>query len=246
MLIALLLACPPATNDTSADDSGGTTDVVDPVCSEPTEVACVDEIISDFSLHDDKTSKGDVGNTESGGVFSSTVDASAGGSSASSKNAWTYARFTADGLEKVEIDDETALDDMSWHIAARRYIVRLNSGASGPSCVGATEVSGGFDEVMTAKDEFGLEDFYNADCELKEDNSGLPGSPAVQLGAWWKYTSCVETTGQVFQLQLDDGQVLKFTIDAYYAGAGQAECNDAGSTSEESAIYTWRWAFLGG
>lgn len=244
MILALLLACPADTTSSDTDDSGGTSNLAEPVCDEPAEVPCVDEIISDFSLHDDKTSKGDVDNSESGGTFTSTVDASAGGSSASSKNAWTYARFTDDGLEKVEIDDETALDDMTWHIAARRYIVRLNSGASGPSCVGATEVSGSFDEVETPASEFSQEDFYNADCELKEDNSGLPGSPAVQLGAWWKYTSCVETTGQVFQVQLDSGRVLKFTVDAYYEGNGQAECNDSGTTSAESAIYTWRWAWL--
>lgn len=250
MILSLLLACPVASDEPkdTADDTGSTEEVTDAVCTEVTPVPCEDEIISDFSLHDDKTSKGDIENTETSGTWSSIVDATAGGSSSASKNAWIYAKFTANGLEKVDIDDETALQDMSWHIAARRYIIRLNGGASGPSCVGAAKVRDNFDAVSesSAGDlEFKLEDFYTEACELKEDNSGMPGSPATQLATFWEYVgSCVGTTGQVWVLQLESGELVKFTVDAYYADDGQAECNSTGATSAEGAMYTWRWAFL--
>jgi hypothetical protein len=252
MLLSLLFACPVPDDEskdgTDTGDSGGTSEVVDAVCTEATPVPCEDEIISDFSLHDDKTSRGDIENTEAGGDWLSIVDATAGGSSSASKNAWIYARFTEAGLEKVDIDDETALEDMTWHIAARRYIIRLNSGASGPSCVGAAKVRDEFSAVTasSAADlNYQLEDFYTEDCELKEDNSGMPGSPATQLSTFWEYVgSCVGTTGQVWVLQLDSGDLVKFTVDAYYADGGQDECNSTGATSEESAIYTWRWAML--
>lgn len=250
MWLNLLLACLPAAdepNDT-ADDSVGTEEVTDAVCTEANEVPCEDEIISDFSLHDDKTARGDIENTAAGSGWVSVVDATAGGSLSASKNAWIYAKFTENGLEKVEIDDETALKDMSWHIAARRYIIRLNSGASGPSCVGAAKIRDEFDAVDAgdaSELEYQLEDFYTESCELKEDNSGMPGSPDTQLSTFWEYVgSCVGTTGQVWVLQLDSGDLVKFTVDAYYADDGQAECNSSGSTSEEGAMYTWRWALL--
>ena len=46
-----------------------------------------------------------------------------------------YAKFTANGLVKLDtLSDMTALDSMDWDIAFRRYVVRINSGFSGPSC----------------------------------------------------------------------------------------------------------------
>ncbi|MBM4393583.1 MAG: hypothetical protein FJ090_20860, partial [Deltaproteobacteria bacterium] len=82
MWLNLLLACLPAAdepNDT-ADDSVGTEEVTDAVCTEANEVPCEDEIISDFSLHDDKTARGDIENTAAGSGWVSVVDATAGGS----------------------------------------------------------------------------------------------------------------------------------------------------------------------
>ena len=44
-----------------------------------------------------------------------------------------HVRFTPNGLEKVEIDDETALESMDWDMSLRRFILRLNGGATGAS-----------------------------------------------------------------------------------------------------------------
>lgn len=234
----------------NVDDSGGDTDtsaVRDPVCEQPAEVGCVDEIILDLSLHDDLVSDGDVENEVNGDDWLSVADASAGGMYDADKNPWLYLRFTETGLQRVDIDDETALEEMTWHFAARRYIVRLNSGTSGPSCVGGSEVRGDYTDVETADAEsavFGVERFYDDECTLIEDDSELPGSIETVLGAWWSYGNCVETTGQAFVIQLDDGQFVKLLVEQYYEGDGQTECNEDGRTTEESGIYTFRWRFL--
>ncbi len=102
----------------------------------------MDEMILDLSLHDDKTSNGEVVTTDDGDDKLSTVDASAGGFNDAARNPWTYVKFSADGLTRVDIDDETALESMDWDLALKRYIIRVNSGSSGPSCVGAAAMMG--------------------------------------------------------------------------------------------------------
>jgi hypothetical protein len=261
LLPFVLVACPPAKNtdsggtigdadtdtDSDADSDSDSDSDLDPICTEPSEMECVDEMILDLSMHD-FVNEDDVSNEQDGDDWLSLVDASAGGMNSSSDNPWQYVRFTDDGMEKVEIDDETALEDMSWHLSARRYIVRLDSGTSGPGCVGATKVKGKEYEDITADDiagaTFDLEHYYNDSCEIIEDDSGLPGSLDVLIGGWWSYESCLETTGQPFLVQLDDGRILKLRVESYYKGEGQTECNETGSTRKDGGYLTFRWQFL--
>ena len=130
--LSLLLACGGADAEKASE----------PVCTDPEPPACVDAMIQDLSLHDDKVSDATVSTTRDGDDFVTFVDASAGGYNRATSNPWTYVRFTADGAERVDLDDESALSDMTWHMAFRRFIVRLNSGDSGPSCVGAAALVG--------------------------------------------------------------------------------------------------------
>lgn len=243
----LLLACTGKSDDTgSANDSD--TSAVDAVCEEPTDVPCVDEMILDLSLHDDKVSDAEVANTTDGADFLTTVDASAGGMSNASNNPWVYIKFTADGAVRVDIDDESALESMDWDMALRRFILRLNGGDSGPSCVGAAVMGDGYTyENLTEVPEgitFAMDDYYTDDCTIVNDSSGLPGSPQVVMGPWWGYESCLTTTGQPFLIQQADGSVLKLRVEAYYGGDGQEECNSTGTTTEEGGYFTFRWAFL--
>lgn len=256
MLFLALVACTTAPTDTADGSIGDTSDSgtgdtgadLEPVCTEPTEVQCVDEIISDLTLHDDKTSKGDIVNTKDGEDWVSAVDASAGGYNGASKNAFLYLRFTDDGAEKLDIDDESALESMDWDLAARRFILRLNGGSSGPSCVGAAVMGQGhtYESLTEAPDgiSYQMDDYYTDDCTIINDSSGLPGSPQVVLGPWWDYSSCLETTDQPFLVQLADGRVLKLKVETYYANDGQQECNSSGSTAEEGGYLTLRWQFL--
>lgn len=252
----LLLACGKSAGDsgTTGDDGSGGTGATDgtggpdadPTCTEPVAVSCVDALISDLSLHDDKVSEGEVTTTTEGIDFVTVVDASAGGYSNATNNAWVYIKFGETGAQKVEIDDEAALESMDWDMALRRFIVRLNGGSSGPSCVGsAALLEGEYASLERVPDgiPFALDDFYTDDCTIINDSSGLPGSPQVAMGSWWSYSSCVATTGVPHLVQLADGHVLKMVVETYY-GTGQEDCNSGGSGYDDSGIITLRWQML--
>ena len=240
MFLWLFTACGDKTEDTA------TTLTMDPVCTEATDVECLDAVILDLALHDDKISTGAVTTTQDGSDFVSIVDASAGGYNNSQNNPWVYVKFTETGLEKVAIDDETALESMDWDMSLRRFILRLNGGSTGASCVGSasfldqsyaglTEVPEGLTYVQ--------DDFYTEDCTIINDSSGLPGSPQVALAPWWSYDGCVKTTMVPHLIQLADGQVVKLVVESYYE-SGQEECNNGTGSGTESAIYTLRWSFM--
>jgi hypothetical protein len=235
-------APPLDSGDDSGDGSGGGDDC------EPEPPQCIDQAILDLSLHDDMVSMGAVETETDGADFVTEVDASAGGFGNETQEPWVYVKFTADGAVRVDIDDETAMEEsMDWDLAARRFILRLNGGDSGPSCVGAAVMNGfSYDEIASVPDgaSYVQDEYYTGDCTMINDSSGIPGSPQVALGPWWSYSSCVETTGTPFVLELADGTHIKFVVEAYYRGTGQEECNTDGSTNKESARYTFRWAWL--
>ena len=105
-----------------------------------------------------------------------------------------------DGMEKIEIDDETALESMDWDMALKRFMICLNGGSSGGSCVGSASLLEG-DYASLSEIPDGLiyvqDDFYTAspDCTIINDSSGLPDSPQLALAPWWSYEECVKTTG---------------------------------------------------
>ncbi|MCB9694636.1 MAG: HmuY family protein [Alphaproteobacteria bacterium] len=220
--------------------------VYEPVCTEPTAVSCFDDLLIDLSLQD-AVSNGRVTNTPDGEGWVSTVDATAGGFGNSANNPWVYVKFTDEGLARVDITDEDALDSMEWHLAARRFILRLNSGASGPSCVQAAAIANGDYTALSAADAEGAtffaDDYYTESCDMINDSSGLPGSPQVALAPWWSYPGCVATTDVPFIVRLDSGRQLKLIVDQYY-GSGQEQCNSQGAPGNDGGEYTLRWSFV--
>lgn len=241
-LIALT-ACPGPSSepDTDTDEP-----VRAGICDEPRDVDCVDDLVLDLGLQDDAFSDGSVTTTVDGSDFVTEVDATAGGVSNAATNPWVYVRFTSNGAEKVEIDDETALGSTEWHVAARRFILRVNSGSSGPSCVAASPV---FDRTYAELDApaegvtWYEDDFYTPDCTLINDSSGLPDNPQVALAPWWEYPGCVATSMTPFFLRLETGEVVKLVVEEYYA-EGQEDCNTNGTMGSGSANFTWRWTFV--
>ncbi|MDG1479879.1 MAG: HmuY family protein [Myxococcota bacterium] len=245
-LAVFLIGCGSPSNE--AGETGASAPPADqePVCEEASEVTCVDDLILDLSLHNDAVSAGSVRTTVSGSDFLTDIDATAGGYSNATQNPWVYLRFTDDGAEKVELDDEAALESMDWDLAARRFIIRLNGGSSGPSCVGAATILESSYDALTAIPEglsYGTDDYYTPDCTLINDSSGLPDSPQVVLGSWWTYPGCVATSGYPHLIQTADGRVLKMVVEAYYA-TGQETCNDAGIPGEGSANLSIRWTWM--
>ena len=221
-------------------------------CSEPTEVACADAIILAMNLKTE-AAPGLIANEADGTGWRSTIDATAGGFNAPDPHAYVYGRFTENGLEKVAISDEQSLDSMDWDIAFRRYIIRINSADSGPSCVtGARTIPGSttyeaLEEVPDGLKYFTDDYFTDDSCELKPDGSGLPDSPATALSSYWVYpTMCVAMTGNVFVVALKDGRRLKLIVDSYYKDpAAQEACNNKmPKPGSPGATIGMRWAFL--
>ncbi|MBN2358204.1 MAG: HmuY family protein [Deltaproteobacteria bacterium] len=248
LLVLPAVACAPVDGGddaagTGQPDAGGQ----QAICTMPnTPLPCEDQNILQLSLHD-FVSSGAVDNSESGGVFTSTIDARAGGMSEAPQNPFVYAKFTETGLVKVELDDETALGSMDWDLMARRFVVLLNGGDIGPSCVGAAPVAGGFDDLVAPPDGagYGVEDTFGEPdaCALQTDTRYTLGDPRALLMDWWTYDTCVATSGQVFALRLADGRFVKLVIDAYY-GSGQEACNTGGTAGTNAAVLTLRWAWL--
>lgn len=224
--------------------NGGTS--YEPVCTEPEAAQCFDDMLIDLSLQD-FSSEGRITNAADGEGTISTVDATAGGFGNSASNPFVYAKFTDEGLVRVDISDEEALESMEWHIAAKRFILRINSGASGPSCVQAAAFADTSYADLTVEDAesatFYADDYYTDSCDIINDSSGLPGSPQVALAHWWSYPGCVATTDVPFILRLDTGRLVKFNVDAYYA-QGQETCNTDNVPGNDSANYTFHWSFL--
>ncbi len=110
--IALVLQACSGDEKTDTGDTAGDPPALAAVCTEPTPVGCVDELISDLSLHDDLVSTGEVSNTVDGADYVTAIDATAGGFGNETQNPWVYVKFTEDGVVWVDIDDETALESM--------------------------------------------------------------------------------------------------------------------------------------
>jgi hypothetical protein len=219
------------------------------LCTMPVTVACSDQVILDMNLQKPPAA-GAITSTADGAGWTSTIDATAGGAFASVPDSYTYGKFAANGLTKVAIGDEDALTSMDWDIAFRRYVVRINSGDSGPSCVQAAPVPGKkYEEVTAVPDQpsYHPDDYFTDSCDFIPDGSGLMNSPATALSGYWSYPGCVKMTDHVFVVELASGKHVKLIVDDYYTPAVQDQCNTQGSvpmSNSGSANFIVRWSFL--
>ena len=235
-LLGLLLGCP--AQDEPVTDTDIDTDTNPTGTCEVGEVPCEDAMLLDLSMHDTVSTRS-VSTVVDGDDFLTSIDATGGGYGNETNEPWVYVRFTPDGAEKVEIDDEASLTSDEWHLSARRFILRLNGGSSGPSCVGAVSFLEKTYEEITAVEGLTTytDDYYTAppDCTIINDSSGLPGSPQVVLGPWWSYEVCVAVSGTPFILQLEDGSEIKAVVEKYYETYDQQAACDAGNPSMSAA-----------
>lgn len=211
------------TGDTGDDDS-----LLAPSC-EAAEVSCVDEQIVMLDLYEDPYAT-TVTNEDLGGTFRTTIDSSAGGLSPT--ESYAYLRFTEAGAELVPISDVEAFESQQWDIAARRFILRLNSGASGPSCVSGARTAGGTEfESLDAVPEgldYRVEEYFQDDCSFVSDGSGI-GSPGAALASFWTYGGCVQMSKFVYVVQLASGRHVKLQVETYYTPDVQQVCDESGS-----------------
>lgn len=208
------------------------------------DVPCEDAMILDLGLVGGVVSAGAVSSTADGDDWVSNVDATAGGIVDAPNNPWVYLRFADDGLEKLDLDDLQALSSDEWHIAAKRFGIRLNSGSSGPGCVTVATLDADYADVDALPDDAQLDEeaFYDGSCGLIDDGSGAGGANYA-LTPWWFYPGCVGVTYVPFVIEIEDGQHVKFMVESYYE-SGQQQCNDTGAMGSGSANFVWRWSFL--
>jgi hypothetical protein len=212
------------------------------------EVDCIDQSISQLMLFEAPAS-GRISNSPGQDSFETTIDATAGGTKAS--ESFVYARFTDDGLEKVQLGDEDAFASLDWDIAFRRYVIRLNSGISGPgSITGARALPATTFDTLEVPPEpesvpYRTEAYFTESCDYVNDGSGI-GSPGTALASFWKYQGCVQMTGNVFVLALHDQRHVKLEVLSYYAPEPQQKCDMTGMVPTPSGAGNLRiqWAFL--
>jgi hypothetical protein len=175
--------------------------------------------------------------------FVSVVDATAGGFPPS--RPYTYVKLRDDGMQMVDVTDADAFASMDWDLAFRRYIIRLNSGVSGPSCVAATMLPVGtlFDDVVVVPDDaiFDEEAYFNESCTLIEDHSGIR-SPGTVLQHTWEYPGCVKMTHNVYIVRLATGRSVKLEQLAFYDH--QDVCDVDGTFENYGGHVRIKWAWL--
>ncbi len=211
-----------------------------------TPLKCSDQTISSLDLKSN-VATGLITNGSDAVGFKATVNATGGGFTPT--ESYVYARFTDLGLEKVALDDMAAIDSMDWDIAFRRYVIRINSGDSGPSCV-AAQVQPGTYESITAVPAGYLpegDDFLRkVACTFIDDGSGLGTSPRTALSAYYQYAGCVSMTGKPFVLTTHTGRHVKLVVTTYYATeAAQTTCDSTMSSGGAvGGTVRMRWTFL--
>lgn len=250
--LLLIAGCPsdPAPSDAAMADASSPADAGPPdggsTCM-PMDPTCQDESISQLDYFD---TVNPAPITEEGmmpGEFHTLVDARGGGMMPT--QSFVYARFTDAGLEKVEISDEDALLSTGWDIAFRRFIIRLNSGVSGPSCVQAARTAPGttFDGLTSVPSglTFRTEQYFTPSCDLVPDGSGL-GSPATALSSFWTYPGCVQMTGNVYVVRLASGRHVALQVTGYYPPENQERCQTTNMVPMPSGggQVRIRWRFL--
>jgi hypothetical protein len=213
-------------------------------------VDCADQSVQQLSLFRPVNNATITNDTSmGGGVIVTHIDATAGGLSPT--KSYVYAKFDTSGLTAVAVGDEDAFNSSDWDIAFRRFIIRLNSGVSGPSCVTAARTATGttFDAVTSVPDglDYRAEQYFTAapTCGYVPDGSGL-NSPGTALQSFWEYPGCVKMTNNVFVIALADGRHVKLVVTGYYSDAVQLSCNTSGTITEPSGSgnVTIQWAFL--
>ncbi len=254
---SMLVGCPstPAGNDAgmspdapmSAEDAPLGTDAFTEACG-PIDPICQDQSISTLDFFDTVSPAAVTEEGEMAGEFLTLIDATGGGMTPS--QSYVYARFTDTGLEKLEISDEDALLSTDWDIAFRRFIIRLNSGVSGPSCVGAGRTAPGTTFESLTEEPEGLtyrteQYFTEPSCDIVPDGSGL-GSPATALSSFWTYPGCVQMTDNVYVVRPASGRHVKLQVVSYYPPANQETCDTTDTVPIPSGggALRVRWAFL--
>ncbi|MCA9563162.1 MAG: HmuY family protein [Myxococcales bacterium] len=160
---------------------------------------------------------------ESDGLYTATIDATAGGSPATAVD-YAFIYIDLDAGEVVEIDDFESISDTSWDIAFKRSEIRLNGADSGPgawlvSVVDETSWED-FENPPDTSAEWNSDEFVSDQCEVETIGQG---SAATAFGVWYDYNGETHVVSAIEDRQFalynaGTHQVLKFHISDYQSG----------------------------
>lgn len=162
------------------------------------------------------------------GAFLTTVDASAGGQQ-SATQPFVYLDLEAEeGARAVAIDDADSFGSTDWDIALKRFVIRSNSGDSGPADEEVATVEG---EELRADDSvsgvFADDDWSDADCALVTDDRG---GPRTRFSNW--YDAAFQPRPVLHIVRLGPGRYAEIDVVTYYGD--QANPTRGG-------VYVLRW-----
>lgn len=176
----------------------------------------------------DEVSTGEVSVlSDTAGVKTIFVDASAGGATAASTHARVYVNLET--VSRVDVTDKAAPTSTAWDLAIKRPILFTNSGDGGSGQGGSVHVDKDFDAVTTADASsvtFKPEGFFEADCTAKLDQTG---AVKTSFDQWYDYdpaTNHLSPHPGTWLVKGGTGKLYKVQILSYYAtadgGVGQA------------------------
>jgi hypothetical protein len=147
------------------------------------------------------------------------VDATAGGLDGQDENPWVYLSLSSG--EGVALDDVGALTSTAWDLALKRFVIRTNSGDSGPGQGGAIKVTLPWVDVdqgtLGSRDVL-TENWFDDDCNLTVDAS--TGDLITTFSGWSEYdeaTHVLAPADAVFLTRAADGSLYKVAILDYYS-----------------------------
>ena len=227
-----LAACGESSGNNNNSNSDGGVDLATPApdmaggqCSAKT-VPCTDDQIQDQSLFK-KASTRKIENTADGAGWNSRVDASGG---VPPGQPVTPVEFTPTGLQRVAVGDEDAFTSMDWDIAFRRFIIRLNSGVSGPSCVTARAHRTGtiFDDLTSVPQASTdrTESYFDEPPELRLRARRLgPDEPGHGAAELLGVPRLREDDRQRLRAHARRRQARQAEVQSYYSPPGAEQCD---------------------
>lgn len=222
------LGCSSSSAGVTSDDSGAADTFGDAPANEAGGTQCTsarDTAVGPV----DKVSSGAVTVlSDTGGVKTLYIDASAGGVNGGKTNPWIYVKLATPA--RADLTDRQSFTSADWDLAFKRASIHTNSGDAGPGGGGARLTTKAFDTVTIA-DAINVkpETWFDAECTLATDPIG---GIKTTFDGWYDYDSATMKVtprpGTVI-VRAANGDLFKLEITDYYGtptgGTGTAGGN---------------------
>ncbi len=174
--------------------------------------------------------------SDTGGVKTLFVDATAGDISTAPSHPWIYLNLKT--ATRVDVNDDQAFTSSAWDLAFKRDIIHTNSGDAGPGKGGAVMVTTAFDALSSAGSASPeREVWFDASCNLYTD---AVGGIKTTFSGWYDYdatTNHLTPHPGAWVVRAADGSLYKLAIVNYYG-------TPSGGTSSAGANYIVEYAAL--